>query len=106
MIASMQHAEVTREEGMQDGPPRKEEARFSLRAVLWVLVSAACYYLATRIAWLLCFPESKVCLFFPPHAVLVSILLLVPTRHWWACVLSAAGSHFIATQQAGWPPQY
>ena len=44
--------------------------------------------------------------FFPPHAVLVSVLLLVPTRHWWAYTLCAAFSHFIATQQAGWPPLY
>ncbi len=52
------------------------------------------------------FPDSKVSLFFPPHAVLVSILLLVPTRHWWAYTLAAAGSHFFATQQAHWPPLY
>ena len=55
---------------------------------------------------MLCFPDSKVSLFFPPHAVLVSILLLVPTRHWWAYTLAAAGSHFFATQQAHWPPLY
>ena len=64
------------------------------------------YYLATRIAWVLCFPDSKVSLFFPPHAVLVSILLLVPTRHWWAYTLAAACSHYFATQQAHWPPLY
>ena len=52
------------------------------------------------------FPDSKVSLFFPPHAVLVSILLLVPTRHWWAYTLAAACSHFFATQQAHWPPLY
>ena len=68
--------------------------------------AGACYYLATRIAWVLCFPDSKVSLFFPPHAVLVSILLLVPTRHWWAYTLAAAGSHYFATQQAHWPPLY
>ena len=55
---------------------------------------------------MLCFPDSKVSLFFPPHAVLVSILLLVPTRHWWAYALAAAGSHYFATQQAHWPPLY
>ncbi len=66
----------------------------------------ACYYLATRTAWLLCFPGSNVSLFFFPHAVLVSVLLLVPTRLWWAFVLAAASSHFIATQQADWPPLY
>ena len=81
-------------------------ANGALRTVFWVLATAAAYYLATRTAWVLTFPDSKVSLFFPPHAVLVSILLLVPTRHWWAYTLAAAGSHFFATQQADWPPLY
>jgi PAS domain S-box-containing protein len=74
--------------------------------VCFVLAGAVCYYLATRIAWALCFPDSKVSLFFPPHAVLLCILLLVPTRHWWAYVLAAVSAHFLATQQADWPPLY
>jgi len=82
------------------------QAGVSLRTVTGILVAAVLYYLATRTAWVLTFPDSKVSLFFPPHAILVSILLLVPTRHWWAYVLAAVGSHFIATQQAQWPPLY
>ena len=77
-----------------------------LRTLGFVLASAVCYYVATQIAWTLTFPDSKVSLFFPPQAVLLSVLLLVPTRHWWAYVLTAAGAHFLATQQAGWPPMY
>jgi PAS domain S-box-containing protein len=88
------------------GTRSDEQAGFSPRTLLWIVSSAACYYLATRTAWLLCFPDSKVSLFFPPHAILVSILLLVPTRHWWAYTLAAVGSHFIATQQENWPPLY
>src|SRR3954467_10098992 len=76
------------------------------RTVLWLVGSTVCYYIATQIAWSLCFPDSKVSLFFPPHAVLASILLIVPTRHWWAYILAAAGAHFLATQQAHWPPLY
>ena len=38
--------------------------------------------------------------------MLVSILLLVPTRHWWAYTLAAASAHFLATQQAHWPTLY
>lgn len=76
------------------------------RTLFWVLFTGACYYGATQIAWALCFPNSKVSLFFPPHAVLVSILLLVPTRHWWVYTLAAAAAHFLATQQAHWPPLY
>ena len=85
-------------------PP--EQPAFSLRVLFQILATGACYYLATRTAWLLTFPDSKVSLFFPPHAVLVSILLFVPTRHWWAYVLAAASSHYFATQQAHWPPLY
>jgi len=102
----MQQAGANRELVFHPGTRRKEEAGFSLRTVFWILASGACYYLATRIAWVLCFPDSKVSLFFPPHAVLVSVLLLVPTRHWWAYTLAAACSHFFATQQVGWPPLY
>jgi PAS domain S-box-containing protein len=71
-----------------------------------VVASAGCYYAATQIAWALTFPDSKVSLFFPPHAILLSLLLLVPTRQWWAYVLAAGGAHFLATQQAHWPPLY
>src|SRR6186713_3561666 len=105
-MEAMRQAEAIRELGFHPGTRQNEQAGFSVRTVFWILVSAACYYLATRIAWVLCFPDSKVSLFFPPHAVLISILLLVPTRHWWAYTLAAAGSHFFATQQGHWPPLY
>ena len=71
-----------------------------------VLASTVSYYAATQLAWALTFPDSKVSLFFPPHAVLLCILLLVPTRHWWAYLLAPLGAHFLATQQAHWPPMY
>jgi two-component system, LuxR family, sensor kinase FixL len=91
---------------LRAGTRPNEQPGFSLRTVLWILASAACYYLATRTAWVLTIPDSRVSLFFPPHAVLVSILLLVPTRHWWAYTLAAAASHYFATQQEDWPPLY
>ena len=78
----------------------------SLRTVGYVVASTVAYYVATQIAWALCFPDSKVSLFFPPHAVLLCVLLLVPTRHWWAYVLAAVSAHFLATQQASWPTLY
>jgi hypothetical protein len=106
MMEAMQQAEAIRELDFHAGTRRKEQAGFSARTVFWILATGACYYLATRIAWLLCFPDSKVSLFFPPHAVLISILLLVPTRQWWAYTLAAACSHYFATQQAHWPPLY
>lgn len=106
MMAAMRQAIANGELKFDASAWPAEQPGFSLRPVFRILASSACYYLATRIAWVLCFPDSKVSLFFPPHAVLVSILLLVPTRHWWAYTLAAAGSHFFATQQADWPPFY
>ena len=66
----------------------KKKAESSGRIALQVLLTGLAYYVATEIAWALCFPNSKVSLLFPPHAVLVVILLLVPVRHWWAYVLA------------------
>ena len=73
---------------------------------LQVFLTGIAYYMATEIAWALCFPNSKVSLLFPPHAVLVVILLLVPMRHWWAYTLATIVAHFVATQQAHWPVLY
>jgi PAS domain S-box-containing protein len=106
MIEPMRQAIANGELQFNAGTRPDEQAGFSLRTAFGILASGACYYWATQIAWAMCFPDSKVSLFFPPHAVLVSILLFVPTRHWWAYVLAAAGSHFFATQQADWPPLY
>ena len=106
MVGAMPQADAIRELEFNAGDRRNEQAEFTLRTVFWILATGACYYLATRIAWVLCFPDSKVSLFFPPHAVLISILLHAPPRHRWAYTLAAAGSHFFATQQAHWPPLY
>ena len=106
MMEAMRHAIANGELEFHAGTRPDEQPGFALRTVFRILATGACYYVATRIAWVLCFPDSKVSLFFPPHAVLVCILLLVPTRHWWAYTLAAAGSHYFATQQADWPPLY
>jgi signal transduction histidine kinase len=84
----------------------KKKAESYGRIVLQVFLTGFAYYVATEIAWALCFPNSKVSLLFPPHAVLVVVLLLVPTRHWWAYTLATILAHFVATQQAHWPVLY
>ncbi len=84
----------------------KKKFGMFLRIAFQVLLTGVAYYVTTEIAWALCFPNSKVSLLFPPHAVLVVILLLVPTRHWWAYVLATVVAHFMAAQQAHWPPLY
>ena len=106
MMEAMRQAIVDGALEFRAGARPNEQSGFSRRTLFGILAAAACYYVATRTAWVLCFPDSKVSLFFPPHAVLVSILLLVPTRHWWAYTLAAVCSHFFATQQEHWPLLY
>ncbi len=106
MIHAKHQSEANPELVFRPGSWGFERSGSTLRTAWWVLVSSVCYYIATQIAWSLCFPDSKVSLLFPPHAVLVSVLLLAPTRHWWAYTLAAAGGHFFATQQAHWPFTY
>ena len=106
MMEAMRQVMANGELELRSGTRPNEQPGFSLRTMVWILATGGCYYVSTQIAWLLCFPDSKVSLFFPPHAVLVSILLLVPTRHWWAYMLAAACSHYFATQQEHWPPLY
>ena len=84
----------------------KKKAGSSGWIAFQVFLTGVAYYVATEIAWALCFPNSKVSLLFPPHAVLVVILLLVPVRHWWAYTLATIFAHFVATQQAHWPVLY
>ena len=78
------------------GPEGRSAGAF-LRTVCYVLASTISYYVATQIAWTLTFPDSKVSLFFPPQAVLLCILLFVPTHHLQRPILPAllevAGRH-------------
>ena len=106
MMAALRRATANRELEFHADVRPNEQPGFSLGTVVRILATGALYYLATRTAWVLTFPDSKVSLFFPPHAVLVAVLLLVPTRHWWAYTLAAAASHYFATQQVDWPPLY
>src|SRR6476620_8132189 len=84
----------------------KKKAESSGRIALQVFLTGVAYYVTTRIAWALCFPNSKVSLLFPPHTVLVVVLLLVPVRHWWAYALATVAAHFIATREVHWPVLY
>jgi PAS domain S-box-containing protein len=85
------------------GLNREERSDSHRRTALWLLLCGVGYYLATEITWKLCISAAKVSILFLPHAVLVSVLLLVPTRHWWAYTLAAICGHLVAAYQAHWP---
>jgi integral membrane sensor domain MASE1 len=106
IIDSMRQATANGEAEFHAGTQPGVQPGLPFRTAFWVLAAAVAYYLATLVAWVLRVPDSQISVVFPPHAILVSVLLLVPMRHWWAYTLAAVCSHFIATQQAQWPPLY
>ena len=60
MMEAMLGARANGELEFHAGTRPNEQAGFSLRTVFQILASGACYYLATRTAWVLTFPDSKV----------------------------------------------
>ena len=52
------------------------------------------------------FPTARSLFFFRRTRSCCPSCCSCPTRHWWAYALAAGGAHFLATQQAHWPPLY
>ena len=47
------------------------------------LVVALAYYAGARLGFLLTFPGSPLSVIWPPNAIVLAALLLVPLRSWW-----------------------
>jgi two-component system, LuxR family, sensor kinase FixL len=82
------------------------QSRFSLpgrETVLAVLLGCAGYYVGAVIGFGLTFPDSSVATLWPPNAILLSSLLLVPTASWWLVFLGAFVAHILVQWQSGVP---
>ncbi len=92
-------------------PARREDvfARFSeavtnLAANFAIpLGAAAAYYVGCLMGFALRFPSSGISFFWPPNAVLITALLVVP-RRWRVVLASTFVAHVIAHVQDGIPP--
>jgi PAS domain S-box-containing protein len=61
------------------------------------------YYAGAWIAKALRFPDSHLALIWPPTAILLAALLLVPLRKWWIYLLAVAPVHAVVQLQDGVP---
>ena len=61
------------------------------------------YYAGAWIAKALRFPDSNLSLIWPPTAILLGALLLVPPRKWWIYLLALAPVHVLVQLQDGVP---
>ncbi|HEU5233526.1 MAG TPA: MASE1 domain-containing protein [Terriglobales bacterium] len=75
-----------------------------LRLPLFALGSAISYYLGTEIGYLFTPSNTPIGTLWPPNAILLAWLLLVPVRIWPALLLGVVPAHFIAQFGNGAPP--
>ena len=68
-----------------------------------VLLVCLGYYAGAWIAKALRFPESHLALIWPPTAILLGALLLVPLRNWWIYLLAVIPVHVFLQLQDGVP---
>ena len=71
-------------------------------AAIGLLICAA-YLLAAQIGIALTLHPAPVSTLWPPNAVMMAILLLAPTRLWWAVLLAALPAHLFVELKAGIP---
>jgi two-component system, LuxR family, sensor kinase FixL len=75
----------------------------SAQTVLIALLGCAGYYVGALIGFALTFPASSVSTLWPPNAILLASLLLVPTGSWWLILLGAFVAHVVVQLQSGVP---
>lgn len=89
----------------EDGQKRYSKQSFvSYRSdAAAVLLVAAAYYAGSRIGFALTPHQTPIALFWPPNAILLASLLLMPRRRWWICVLAVFPAHMLVQTQIGIP---
>jgi signal transduction histidine kinase len=75
-----------------------------LRTLSFAIVVAISYFIGTRVGFALTPSDRPNAAFWPPNAILFAVLLLAPTRMWWAFLLAVFPAHMFAQAQAGVPP--
>src|SRR5678815_4487931 len=58
-----------------------------------VLLVMAGYYVGGLIGLRLKLPPSGISIIWPPNAILLAALMLIPARKWWLCVLALLPAH-------------
>src|SRR5437660_1591119 len=87
-------------ERMTNGAARQRATDYAL-AVAHYVGPAVAYYVSAYFGFLLRFPGSPLSIIWPPNAILLVALLLVPTRRWWLVLLAVLPAHVLVNVQTG-----
>lgn len=72
-------------------------------ALIAAIATAASYYLSARLGFAMRFPESPHSVLWPPNAILLAGLLLMPRRLWWWSLAAVLPVHTAIALPAGLP---
>jgi two-component system sensor kinase FixL len=61
------------------------------------------YYLGAKLGFTLTFRPHPISVLWPPNAILLAALLLVPARYWWIMLLAALPAHWATQLQSDVP---
>src|SRR4051794_1399663 len=77
-----------------------EKTRQRASAALLIAIG---YYLGTRIGFAWTPAGQPISTFWPPNAILLAALLLMPLKTWWMVLLAVLPAHILAQLQIGVP---
>ena len=75
----------------------------AVRLALKVLLVGAVCSLSTKLGFALKFPPHYISPLWPTGAILFSVLVVAPRRHWWAYILAAYFTSVLTDVRAGFP---
>src|SRR5262245_41317052 len=80
------------------------QATPALEALRAALLTGLAYYAGARIGLALTFAPMPLSILWPPNALLLGALIVLPMRRWWAAIAGAFPAHLLAELQGGVPP--
>jgi integral membrane sensor domain MASE1 len=97
----MREAAINLGEGARDEITRRWVR--AIRMALKVLLVGFICYLSTEIGFAHKFPPHYISALWPTGAILFSVLVVTPIRHWWAYIPAAYFTSVINDVRAGFP---
>jgi PAS domain S-box-containing protein len=85
------------------GSPARRELRTAALTVTAVVATAVGYYLGAHLGAAMRYPSSVHSVLWPPNAIVLAALLLMPIRQWWLCLAAVLPAHLAITIPAGFP---
>ena len=84
-------------------PPIRRMPQSTAAAIAALIATSAAYYFGAQLGFQLRFPASPHSVLWPPNAILLAALMLMPWRLWPWCVLSVLPAHVAISLPAGVP---